>query len=174
MDKLLAAYPEASVKHKDLSTSPIPHLEQIHLEGFYFPDEFRQPIHDEAARYSDEAVADLKEADIIVIEAPMYNLTIPSTLKAWMDHIVRNEVTYQHTPDGDIGLIHDKKVFVAMTAGYIYTEGEGISKDFVRPLLKAVLKSIGITDITFVVADGLSVSGVKETTFQKAVDSIQI
>ncbi|MFY0252559.1 FMN-dependent NADH-azoreductase [Chitinophaga sp. 30R24] len=174
IEKLLAAHPGASVKHKDLTASPFPHLEEVHLKGFYTPVEYRLPGYDEAVRHSDEAIAEIKEADVLVIEAPLYNLTISSTLKAWIDHIVRNDITFRHTPDGDVGLLTGKKVYVAVTAGYIYSEGPGKAKDFVRPLLQAILGMLGITDVTFIMAEGLSVPGVKETAFQKALDSIKI
>lgn len=174
VERLLAVHPDAIVKHKDLTASPFPHLEEVHLQGFYTPVERRLPGHDEALLHSDEAVAEVIEADVLVIEAPLYNFTISSTLKAWIDHIVRNGFTFRHTPDGDVGLLTGKKVYVAVTAGYIYSDNRGKDKDFVRPLLRAILNMLGITDITFIMAEGLNVPGVKETALQKALDSIKI
>ncbi len=174
VDRLLAVHPDAVVKHRDLSVSPLPHLEERHLHAFYAPVEHRRPDYLEAVRPSDEAIAELVDADVLVIEAPLYNFTIASTLKAWLDHVVRSEVTFRHTPDGDIGLLTAKKVYVAITAGYVYAQGPGRDKDFVTPLLRAALGTMGLTDITFVLAEGFNVPGLKKTALQKALDGLQI
>jgi FMN-dependent NADH-azoreductase len=174
VEKLLAANPGATVKHKDLTASPFPHLEEVHLKAFYAPAENHLPGHDEAIRHSDEAIAEIKEADVLVIEAPLYNLTISSTLKAWLDHIIRAGVTFNYTPNGAVGLITGKKVYVAVSAGGVYSDGPGNAKEFVTPLLRALLGRLGMTDITFIIAEGLNVPSVKETAFQKAVESITV
>ena len=174
IEKLLAAYPGALVKHKDLSTAPLPHLTEAHLNAFYAPAEHRLQSYQDDISYSDIAIAEVKEADILVIEAPLYNLTISSTLKAWLDHIIRGGVTFYHTPNGDVGLLTGKKVYVAVAAGGIYSYGADMAKDFVTPLLRAVLGMLGMTDITFIICEGQNVPGVKENAFQKAVDSIVI
>lgn len=174
VEKLLAANPGATVTHKDLTASPFPHLEEVHLKAFYTPAEIDLPGRAEAIRHSDEAIAQIKEADVLVIEAPVYNLTISSTLKAWLDHIIRAGVTFNYTPNGSAGLLTGKKVYVAVSSGGIYSAGPGKDRDFVKPLLRAVLGTVGITDISFIVAEGLNVPVVKETAFQKAVDSITL
>lgn len=174
VEKLLAANPDATVKHKDLTASPFPHLEEVHLKAFYTPAENHLPGREEAVRHSDEAIAEIKAADVLVIEAPLYNLTISSTLKAWLDHIIRAGVTFRYTSNGGEGLLTGKKVYVAVSAGGIYSEGSGKETDFVRPLLRALLGRVGMTDITFIMAEGLNIAAAKKTAFQKAVDSIKI
>lgn len=174
VEKLLAAHPGSVVKHRDLSVSPLPHLEAEHLKAYYARVENRLPNHAEVVRASDEAVAEILEADVLVIEAPLYNFTISSTLKAWIDHIVRANVTFKHTPEGDVGLLSNKKVYVAVTTGYIYSEGAGKDKDFVTPLLRTVFGMLGLTDIQFILAEGFNDPKAKDGAFQKAVDSIRV
>ena len=86
--------------------------------------------------------------------------------------MIRAGVTFEHTEAGDVGLITGKKVYVAVTAGYVYTEGAGREKDFVTPLLRAALGTMGITDVTFLVADGLSVPGRKEGALERALAAL--
>ena len=93
-------------------------------------------------------------ADTIVIGAPRYNFGIPWTLKAWVDHIARAGVTFRYTAEGPEGLMKDKKVYVAMSSGGIYSEGPTAGYDFVAPYLKAVLGFLGITDVTVVRVEG--------------------
>jgi FMN-dependent NADH-azoreductase len=172
VEQLLAAHPGATIIHKDLALHPLPHLDHTHLMAFYAPEQYRLPGHDEAVRPSDEAIAEIFAADVLVVEAPLYNLTISSTLKAWIDHIVRGDVTFAHTPNGDVGLVTGKKVYVAVTAGNLYADAH--SPNFVTPLLRAVFGMLGMTDVSFFMADGLNVPGVKEDSLKRAIDGIRL
>ncbi|MNY46186.1 FMN-dependent NADH-azoreductase [compost metagenome] len=114
-------------------------------------------------------------ADIIVIGAPLYNFTIHSALKAWIDHITRPGVTFGYGEDGrPIGLVKGKKVYVAMSSGGVYSTGPAQVNDFVVPYLKAFLGFLGMTDFTVFRAEGLKVSELKEHAMQKAINSIVI
>jgi FMN-dependent NADH-azoreductase len=127
-----------------------------------------------AIRHSDENIHAVKEADILVIGAPMYNFAIHSTLKAWIDHIVRKGETFNVTEKGAEGLVKGKKVYVALSSGGIYSEGPWKEMDFVEPYLRSILGFIGLTDITFVRVEGLNVPGVKDGALEKAIASITI
>jgi len=116
----------------------------------------------------------LTRPDILVIGAPMYNFSIHSTLKAWLDHIVRAGQTFTYSEKGIEGLVKGKKVYVALASGGIYSEGLMKGMDFVEPYLRAVLGAIGLTDITFVRAEGLNMPGVKEEAMEKAIASIRV
>ena len=174
IDKLQAAHPGSSVKVHDLATSPFPHLEEAHLQSFFTPAEGRSPEQQAAVKHSDDAIQEIQDADIIVIGAPLYNFGIPSTLKAWVDHIARAGVTFRYTAEGPEGLIKGKKVYVAMSSGGVYSEGPSAGYDFVAPYLKAVLGFLGMTDVTVVRAEGLSIPDLQATAVQKGLDSVTI
>ncbi|RZK43285.1 MAG: FMN-dependent NADH-azoreductase [Hymenobacter sp.] len=174
IEKLEAANPGSTVKVHDLATNPFPHLEEAHLQSFFTPAEGRTPEQQAATKHSDDAIQEIKDADVIVIGAPLYNFGIPSTLKAWVDHIARAGITFQYVDGNPQGLITGKKVYVAMSSGGIYSEGPAAGYDFVAPYLKAFLGFIGMTDVTVVRAEGLSIPGVQDTAVQKALDSFKV
>lgn len=99
---------------------------------------------------SDELVTELKTADVVVIGAPMYNLNIPTQLKAYFDFIARPRVTFQYTENGPQGLLKGKKAIVLCTFGGLYDE-----KNIVTQYMKAILGFVGITDVQFVYAQGI-------------------
>ena len=107
------------------------------------------------ARESDPLLEEVEAADVIVIGVPMYNFGIPSTLKAWVDHITRAGRTFRYTAKGPEGLLTNKKVFVIAARGGIYT-GESPNKafDFQESYLRAILGLSGLTDITFIRVEG--------------------
>ena len=174
LEKLQAANPGSNVKVHDLTNKPFPHLEEAHLQSFFTPAESRTPEQQEAIRHSDEAIAEIQAADTIVIGAPLYNFGIPSTLKAWVDHIARAGVTFQYTAAGPEGLIKGKKVYVAMSSGGVYSEGPMTSYDFVAPYLKAVLGFLGMTDVTVVRVEGTAIPDLQATAFEKGLASANI
>ena len=102
---------------------------------------------------SDELVTELKTADVVVIGAPMYNLNIPTQLKAYFDFIARPRVTFQYTENGPQGLLKGKKAIVLCTFGGLYDE-----KNIVTQYMKAILGFVGITDVQFVYAQGIGFS----------------
>ncbi|RUO79163.1 FMN-dependent NADH-azoreductase [Pseudidiomarina taiwanensis] len=130
------------VVYRDLVTNPIAHLDAAALS----PDE---PI-------AAELIAELKQADIIVIGAPMYNFTIPSQLKAWLDRVLKAGVTFEYTEQGPRGLLQGKTVYLASGRGGVYSEGEAASMDFQESYLKTALAFIGITDVHVIRAEGVA------------------
>src|ERR1700722_13062120 len=174
VSKIMAAYPGSEVGTIDLVKASFPHLEEAHLTSFFTPVEKHTPADRAAIRHSDENIHAVKEADILVIGAPMYNFAIHSTLKAWIDHIVRKGQTFSVSEKGAEGLVKGNKVYVALASGGIYSEGPWKGMDFVEPYLRMVLGFIGLTDITFVRVEGLNVPGVKDGALVKAIASITI
>lgn len=172
--KLLATYPGSTVRVRDLVSQPFPHLEEVHIQAFHTPAESRTPAQQQAVRHSDEVIAELMAADIIVIGAPLYNFGISSTLKAWVDHIVRARVTFRYAPMGMEGLVIGKKVYLAVASGGVYSEGPWAAKDFVVPYLQAVLAGIGLTDLTVARAEGTSMPGVQDTALAKGLASVML
>ncbi|MFD0793890.1 FMN-dependent NADH-azoreductase [Mucilaginibacter litoreus] len=172
--KLQQANPGSTVTIYNLVDQPFPHLEESHLTSFFTPPEQFTPELAEAVKHSDQAIAQLMDADAIVIGAPMYNFTIHSSLKAWIDHIVRAGKTFRYTESWPEGLVKGKKVYVAISSGGIYSEGDLKPIDFIEPYLKTVLGFLGMADIKFFRAEGLKIPGVKETALEKAIESINL
>lgn len=174
VEKLQAAYPGSTVREYDLVRKRFPHLEEAHIVSFFTPAESRTPENNAALQHSDEAIKEVMDADIIVIGAPLYNFGIHSSLKAWLDHVVRAGVTFAYDTNGVKGLVKGKKVYIALSSGGIYSEGPMQANDFVAPYLKAVLGFIGINDVTVIRAEGTSLPGIKESSLEKAVSSIAV
>lgn len=173
IDRLKENDAAAAVTVRDLTKGPFPHLEEAHLNAFFTPVEQHTEENKAAIRHSNEAVQEIFDADVIVIGAPMYNFSIPSVLKSWIDHIARAGITFRYTETGPQGLITGKKVYVAEATGGVYSSGDAASNDFVAPYLKAVLGFLGLTDVTIVRAEGFAV-GLQETAIDKAIDSLTL
>jgi FMN-dependent NADH-azoreductase len=130
-------------------------------------------MHKKSTELSDEVIKEIFDADIIVINVPMWNFSIPSSLKAYIDQIARAGITFKFGENGPIGLIPDKKVYVAIASGGLYSVEPYKSKDFVVPYLTTVLDFLGLRDITVLRVEGLSLPGIQETAFEKALQSIE-
>ncbi|MET3982089.1 FMN-dependent NADH-azoreductase [Mucilaginibacter sp. UYP25] len=167
-------YPDSTVEEVNLIDLEIPHLNPDILRSMFTPGDQLTAEEKESLRYSDSAVKQLLAADIIVIGAPLYNFTIHTALKAWIDHITRAGVTFGYGENGPIGLVTGKKVYVAMSSGGVYSEGPGKANDFVAPYLKAFLGFLGMTDLVVFRAEGLKVPVIKEHALDRAIDSIVI
>jgi FMN-dependent NADH-azoreductase len=175
IDKIKARYPDSIVKERDLTTNLFPHLDRVQIGSWFTSAENRSPAQVEAIKISEEVIAELQEADIYVIGAPFYNFAIPSTLKAYLDHIARPGITFRYNEKGQPeGFLKNKKVYVAIASSGVYSEGELQSFDFVSPYLKFLLGFLGITNITIIRAEGLRINGIKETAYEKGVESIVI
>jgi FMN-dependent NADH-azoreductase len=174
IEKIRAVHPGIEVTTLDLNSNPYPHLEAAQLNAFFTPVDKRSAEHHEAALASDTAVDELLNADAIVIAVPMYNFSVPSVLKAWIDHISRQGSTFSYTEKGPEGLVKGKKVYIALASGGIYSEGFMKDFDFAEPYLKAVLSFLGMKDVTTIRVEGVSMPGVQDTALQKAIDSIVI
>jgi FMN-dependent NADH-azoreductase len=174
VEKVQEKYPACVVEEVNLVDLEVPHLNPDILRSMFTPGDKLTAEEKESIRYSNEAVKQLQDADIIVIGAPLYNFTIHTALKAWIDHITRAGVTFGYGENGPIGLVTGKKVYVAMSSGGVFSEGPGKANDFVAPYLRAFLGFLGMTDLTVFRAEGLKVPGVKEFAMEKALESIVI
>lgn len=174
IEKLKGQYPGSSVEVVDLVSSNVPHLDSSHLRSFFTPAEHLTAEDQDAIRYSDTAISQLMAADIIVIGAPLYNFGIPSTLKAWIDHITRAGKTFRYSKQGPEGLVKGKKVYVAMAAGAVYSEGLYQPYDFVSPYPKAVLGFLGMTDLTIFRVEGVNIPDLKDQALDRAIAGINL
>lgn len=172
--ELQSANPDNTLTTHDLTATPFPHLEEAHLTSFYTPEEQRTPELVEAVKHSDAAIAELMNADAIVIDTPMYNFSIPSTLKTWIDHIARAGKTFKYDGKAPEGLVKNKKVYLAIASGGVYSEGFMKAYDFTEPYLRAVLGFMGMTDIKAFRVEGIKVPALQETALDKAIESIEL
>jgi FMN-dependent NADH-azoreductase len=105
-------------------------------------------------RLSEELIAELESSDVVVIGTPMHNFTVPSTLKAWIDHIVRVRRTFKFDTEGKVATLRDRPVFVAVSSGASFSDKRARQPDFLTPYLKAVLGMIGLHEVTFFSVEG--------------------
>ena len=157
VDELRRENPSASVVRRDLSVEAIPHLDGAIAAGFRATsaDDFDDATRAEHAR-SEALVNELLASDVIVVGAPMYNFSVPSQLKVWIDRVAQAGRTFNYTANGPVGLAGGKKVIVASTRGGVYSVGPAAGLDFQEAYLKAVFGFFGITDVQFVRAEGLA------------------
>jgi FMN-dependent NADH-azoreductase len=172
VDKIIAANPGSTVRVNDLTKHPYPHLEEATIAAFFTPAENHTPESKEALKNSDQAIAEIKEADIIVIGVPLWNFGVPSVLKAWIDHIARAGITFKYSEAGAEGLVKNKIVYVALASGAIYSSGPMQPYDFASNYLKGLLGFLGMTDLTVFRVEGSSYPGQAEPALQKGIESI--
>lgn len=148
--ELKVAHPEATVRYRDLGHNPPPLVNEQWIAGAYSDPSTHTDEMKAALLMSNELVGELFAADVIVLGAPMYNLSIPAALKAYIDQVVRAGLTFTY-PDYQ-GLVKGKKMFVlAARGGGGYGPGEQMeAMNFQDPYLKTIFGMIGIADITFI------------------------
>lgn len=150
------ANPGGRVLSRDLAREPLPHLDADLLGGWMKPAAEQSAAEQAALVRSDQLIEELLAADVLVLGAPMYNFAIPSTLKAWLDHVLRAGVTFKYTEQGPRGLLQGKRAYVLTARGGVYAGGP---LDQQEPYLRQALGFIGIDDVQFVHAEGLNMGG---------------
>ncbi len=148
-------FPGGRVLLRDLGVSPPPHLDERTLLAFSKPPADLGPSDRDALRHSDELVSELLVADHVVVGSPMYNFTVTSGLKAWIDLVGRAGKTFDYTPDGPRGLLAGRQVFILIARGGFYTDGSPDSgMDYQETFLRSYFGFLGIEDVRFVHAEG--------------------
>jgi FMN-dependent NADH-azoreductase len=166
-----ARNPGASVTVRDFAHDPVPHLTAERFQAFLTKPEDRSAEQHVEAAYSDALIDELRRADVIVLGVPMYNFDVPSTLKAYFDHIARAGSTFRYTEQGPVGLLTGKKAYIFASRGGMYA---GKPHDTQSAYLRNFLGLLGITDIEFVYAEGLAISDVsKQTALAQAKKAIR-
>ncbi len=150
-----ASNPGGKVIMRDLAKEPVPHLDAARFAAFVAKPEERTPEQQAVVDYSDALIGELKRADVVVLGLPMYNFGLPSTLKAYFDHVGRAGETFKYTEKGPAGLLTGKKVYVFAARGGMYA---GTPNDTQTPFIRTFLSFIGMDDIEFVYAEGLAIS----------------
>jgi FMN-dependent NADH-azoreductase len=148
-------HPEGKVIARDLTKTEMTFVDLDWIMGSFSTPDQQTDAHKSALAISDELVAELLEAEVIVIGTPMYNFAVPAVLKAWIDHVIRSGKTFNYTGAGPEGLAKGKKAIVAVASAGAYEESSGMSAyNYEIPYLRHILGFIGITDVTFVQAGG--------------------
>jgi FMN-dependent NADH-azoreductase len=140
----------ADIKRRDLAKG-LPFIDEEWVTANTTPEEERSEHHRRTLAHSDELVAELQDADVLVIGAPIYNFSVPAVLKAWIDMVARARLTFRYTETGPEGLLTGKKAYVIVPSGGVPV---GSEVDFATPYLRHALAFIGITDVEFVGAQG--------------------
>ncbi|SDT90143.1 FMN-dependent NADH-azoreductase [Verrucomicrobium sp. GAS474] len=150
-----AAHPGEKVISRDLGHQPPPFVDEAWIAAAFAPE---PTAADTAAlAFSSELIAEIHAADRYVFGIPMYNLSIPAVFKAWIDQIVRVGRTFGFGANGLEGLVKGKKVTIITASGSVFRAGTPYAAyNFQEPYLRGILGFIGITDVEFIVADGVN------------------
>jgi FMN-dependent NADH-azoreductase len=149
----LAAGQQTVVVTRVFASEPLGHVDADYALSQHLPEDVSQ---EGAAAISAALIDELESADIIVIATPVHNFTIPSVLKAWIDHVVRVRWTFDVSPQGKVGKLDDRPVFIAFSSGGRVSGDGARQPDFLTPYLRAVFAIIGLRDLTFFSVQGAS------------------
>ena len=167
VERLRSTQPDATLSVRDLGRTPHPALDESALGALFTPAGQRTPEQAARVALDDALIAELQAADVIVLGVPMYNFGVPAQLKNWIDAVARTGVTFRYTDKGPVGLVQNKKVYVALTRGGLY---RNTPADTQVPYLKTFLAFLGMSDVQFIYAEGLAMGPDAE---QKALASAQ-
>ncbi len=150
---LLSGIAPATVEVLDLAATPHPALDEAALQALFTPAEQRSPAQAERVALDLGLVEQLRGADVLVLAVPMINFGVPTQLKNWIDAVAKAGVTFRYTANGPEGLLTGKKVYAVLTRGGIYRDQ---AADTMVPYLRTVLSFLGLSDITFIYAEGMA------------------
>lgn len=171
VDNVRRQHPAIEVSYRDLAGTSIAHLSGEIIGANFTPEADWNATQRSEKALSEELIAEFLAADVIVIGAPMYNFSIPSQLKAWIDRVAVAGRTFKYGENGPVGLAGGKKVLIASSRGGVYSTEQGRLMDFQEDYLKTVLGFLGITDIEFVRAEAVNMGDDKRATAIHAAKS---
>jgi FMN-dependent NADH-azoreductase len=148
-----ASHAEDRVVVRDLARDPVPHLTAETFRAFTTPAADRTQAQHDLVTLSDRLIDELRAADVIVLGLPMYNFGVPSTLKAYFDHVARAGVTFRYTENGPVGLLAGKLVYVLAARGGRYVD---TGRDTQSAYVRTFLAFLGLDEVEFVYAEGLA------------------
>jgi FMN-dependent NADH-azoreductase len=165
--RLAKKHDGAKVTHHDLTTTPAAFVDDAWITANFTPDENKSTAQKALLAASDAYVDEVLAADVIVIGTPIYNFSIPASLKAWVDQIVRAKRTFAYKAEGgyDALVPAGKKVIIVATSGGVPV---GSGYDLATPYLKHVLGFIGLTDVEVIAADQQMTLGASQVDKAKA------
>lgn len=146
IDHLTRRHPDTVVVERSIGDGSIPHVDRDYAISQQAASDVSQAG---SAALSNQLIDELEDADILVIGTPVHNYTVPSALKAWIDHVVRVRRTFDVGADGKVPLLSDRPVFVALASGGAFAGWGGRQPDFITPYLTAILGMVGLHDLHF-------------------------
>ncbi len=156
MQTLIALEPGLDVRRRDLTQFPPPPID-AGFDAAMRPHQTKESARGVAAlAHSEMLIGELEQSDRLLISTPMHNYTVPASLKAWIDQVVRFGRTFQSTPDGKIGQLKDRPAYVVIAAGGYFTGDRARQPDYLTGYLLAILATIGIRDVTMIPLEGLN------------------
>lgn len=156
VERLCAATPDAKLKRRDLVKTPPPLADADYAQAMAQHQTAVSSIGVSALAASEELIAEVETADILVIATPMHNFTVPAALKAWLDQVVRVGRTFQSTPSGKVGRLSDRPTFLVIASGGYFTGERARQPDFLTAYLRAILATLGLHSMTVITVEGLS------------------
>jgi FMN-dependent NADH-azoreductase len=155
-DQLASGDPSSTVVVRDLFRDPLPHIGEDFVTALGTPAESRTAAQKAAVAVSDHLIAELFAADVIVIASGMINFGVASTLKTYIDNLLRAGATFRYTATGPEGLVKGKKAYIVEASGGVYSEGPMQSCNFQDAYLKHVLGFIGVSDVEVIRMEGIA------------------
>jgi len=152
----LKAQSGATIVHRDLTATALPHIDEKFTTAIRTPAEARTAEQNEAAKTSDALVQELLAADTLVIGTGLINFSIYSSLKSWIDNIARAGLTFKYGEAGPVGLATGKKAYIVLASGGVYSDGPAAPLNHATPYLKSVLAFIGITEVETIHVEGIA------------------
>jgi FMN-dependent NADH-azoreductase len=149
--EIVRTHPDVRIVYRDVGHTPIPHLTAETVAGVRGAPQTES--EQRTRRLSDELIAELRDADTILIGVPMYNFGVPTALRAWFDHVLRAGETFAYSEAGPQGLLSAKRVVIVESRGGLYSEGPAKAIDFQEPYLRQLFRFIGVSDVTFIHAE---------------------
>lgn len=154
--RLAARSPGAELVVRDLAAQPLPHVDDRFVSALVSGAPRPTPTDQAALARSEALIRELEAAAAVVLGVPMYNYSVPSAFKAWIDHVVRARRTFRHTASGPVGLLADRPVWIATASGGVYGRGPAAENDFLVPYLRVVLGKIGLRSVQVLAVEGLA------------------
>lgn len=173
VEKLRGRYPDLQETVLDLASDPLPHLDGFTLNAFFTQPALRSAEQLAAIAMSEKRVDQLLACDTLILSSPMWNLGLPSVLKAWFDHITRAGRTFAFTDRGTkIGLVRGKKAYSVVASGSVFSHGPFVNDDRFTPYVRTALAYIGIEEVEFIRVDGTHDPVSRETALPDALKKI--
>ncbi|WP_395763147.1 FMN-dependent NADH-azoreductase [Elizabethkingia anophelis] len=166
--------PNSNIIYRDLAREAPPHIDSNFLDSFLTRLEERTSEHQRALAYSDMLTNEFLSASTVIISTPMWNFGIPSTLKSWIDHIVRMGLTVTYRDNGFEGLAVNKKIYVIVGSGHVYSHDPLAMMDALTPSIRAAFAFIGAYDVEFIQVEGTNIPDLRNRAIEKAIAKIDL
>ena len=172
VERLKAANPDSTVVYRDVVVNQLPHVDMT-IRHAWTPENNEDPSFAETLGRSKALVKELKAADVVVVGSPMYNFSVPSTLKAWIDHVAIAGQTFSYTAEGPRGLLTGK-AYLVLSSGGIYSQGPFAANDHLATYLEAIFRFLGINQVETIRAEGIAYGpGQDQAAMASAAEQIE-